>query len=125
MADEQLIYPQAWIAEGNGDLVQVTDFSANLTDNSKQIHTLRRKGAGFSQGTEESTVSFNAALDEDGAERDWWRAVQKKQIKQLRAKLPGGRTLIFNGKVKSCNVTGPLDGAVMLAVEFIGKLDDQ
>ena len=122
---EQLLYPQAFIAEGNGDLVQVTNFTVNLTDNSKQLHTLRRKGAGITQGTEETTVSFDSIIDEDGSERDYWRLVQKKLIKQLRAKLPGGKTLVINGKFKTANTDAPLDDAVKVSAEFIGKLEDQ
>ncbi len=126
MADtEQLLYPQSYLAMGSGDLVQVTDFRATLTDNSKQVHTLRRKGAGVTQGLEESTVTFNSSIDEDGSERDYWRLVQKKIVKQLRAKTPGGKTLVYNGKFTTVDLDGPLDDATKIACTFIGKLEDQ
>ena len=122
---EQLLYPQSFLAMGNGDLVQVTDFRATLTDNSKQIHTLRQKAAGITQGVEESTVTFNASIDEDGSERDYWRLVQRKIVKQLRVKAPGGKTLVYNGKFTTVDLDGPLDDATKIACTFIGKLEDQ
>lgn len=122
---EQLLYPQAFIAQGNGDLVQVTDFTASLTNNAKQKHTLRRKGAGITLGTEESTVTFNSIIDEDGPERDYWRDAQRGNIKQLRVKIPGGKVLTYNGTYKDVNLDGPLDDATKVSVTFIGKLEDQ
>ena len=121
---EQLLYPQAFIAMGNGDLVQVTNFAANLTNNAQQKHTLRRKGAGFTDGVIESTVTFTAIIDEDGSEHDYWRLVQKKLVKQLRVQVPGGKKLTFNGRFKSVNTTGPLDDATSLECEFIGHMED-
>ena len=106
-------------------MVQVTNFTVNLTNNAKQVHTLRRKGAGFSMGTEESTVSFDFAIDEDGAERDYWRDVQKGNVKQLRAKLPGGKTLVVNGVYQSLDLDAPLDDMTKGSASFIGKLEDQ
>ena len=122
---EQLLLPQSYLAMGSGDLVQVQDFRVTLTDNSKQVHTLRRKGAGITQGVEESTVTFNSVLDEDGSERDYWRLVQKKIVKQIRAKAPGGKTLVINGKFSGVDLDGPLDDATKIACTFIGKMEDQ
>lgn len=121
---EQLLYPQAFIAMDGGDLVQVTNFAASLTNNSSQKHTLRRKGAGFTDGVTESTVTFTAILDEDGSERPYWRLVQKKLVKQIRCKLPGGEVLTFNGRFRSVNTNGPLDDAASIDCEFIGHMED-
>lgn len=122
---EQLIYPQAFLAQGNGDLLQVTNFTLNLTNNAKQVHTLRRKGSGVTLGTEESTVGFDFAIDEDGAERDYWKDVQRGTIRQLRAKIPGGKTLTVNGAYQGVDLDAPLDDATKGSASFIGKLEDQ
>ena len=120
MAEEQLRYPQAWLAMDNGDLIQVTDFTINTTNNAKQKHTIRRRGSGISFGVEESTITFNTIIDEDGPERDYWQAVENKQIKQIRAKIPGGRVLTYNGAYQSLGLTGPLDDATQLSPTFVG-----
>lgn len=118
---EQLIYPQSQLAMGSGDLVDVTNFNMTLTNNAKQKHTLRRTGAGISWGVIESNVSFDAILSEEGEERDFWGLVQSKVIKQLRAKIPGGRVLVVNGAYKDCNLDAPIDDATKISCTFIGK----
>jgi len=120
---EQLIYPQAFIAMGNGDLMQVTDFTITLTNNAKQVHTLRRKGAGITLGTEETTVSFNFKLDEDGPERNYWDDVKKGTIRQLRAKGPQVSWTI-NGAYQSVDLNAPLDDATAGSATFIGRMED-
>lgn len=120
---EPLLYPQAYLAQGNGDLVEVTDFSVNLTNGAKQHHTMRKPGAGIVFTPDECTVSFNSALSEDGAERNYWSDAQKKKIKQLRAKLPGGTTLTINGSYKDVNLDAPIDAATKVACTFVGVLE--
>lgn len=122
--NEQLIYPQAAIAMDSGDLVQVTNFQASFTNNAKQKHTIRRRGAGISFGNPESQVTFDSIIDEDGPERDYWRLAKKKQIKQLRVKLPGGKTLVYNGAYKEVKTDGPLDDATKVSCVFIGNQED-
>ncbi len=125
MAQEQLIYPQCSLAMGNGDLVQVTNFTVTLTNNGKQQHTLRRKGAGVVFGTEECTVTFDFVIDEDGPERNYWRDVKRRTIRQLRAKVPGGRTtLTINGAFTGCDLDAPLDDATKGSATFVGHMDD-
>jgi hypothetical protein len=123
-SQEQLVYPQAFLAQGNGDLLQVTNFAATLTNNGKQVHTLRRKGAGVTLGTQESSVTFDAAIDEDGPERNYWRDVMRGLIRQLRVKAPGGKVLTLNGIYTQCDLDGPLDDATKVSCTFIGHMDD-
>jgi hypothetical protein len=125
MADEQLVYPQAFIAQGNGDLLQVTNFTLSFTNGAKLKHTLRRKGAGHTLGNPETTVTYDAEIDEDGPERNYWRDAQRGTIRQLRAKIPGGRTtLTVNGVYSQVDLDGPLDDATKVKCTFIGKLED-
>lgn len=123
--EDQLVFPQSYLAMGNGDLVQVTDFTLNLANNGKQVHTQRRSGAGVVKGKPNTTVTFNFSIDEEGPERDYWRLVQKGTIKQLRAKTPGGRVFVVNGMFTAVNLNGPLEDATTGACTFIGKLEDQ
>lgn len=120
MAEEQLKFPQAWIAMDSGDLIDVTDFTANTTNNAKQKHTIRKKGAGISFGNLESTISFNTIISEDGPEREYWQAVEQKLIKQIRIKIPGGQVKTYNGAFQSLGLNGPLDDATQLSPTFIG-----
>ena len=123
--EEQLVFPQSYLAMGAGDLVQVTDFRATLNNKGKQVHTQRRTGAGVVKGKHESTVTFNSVIDEDGPEREYWRFVQKGTIKQIRVKIPSGRVLTYNGMFTVCDLDGPLEDATKVSVTFIGKLEDQ
>lgn len=118
------IYPQAFLAMGNGDLLEVTDFSVSLDNGAKQHHTLRKMGAGIIFGTRNTNVSFNSSIPEGGPERNYWKDCIEKKIKQIRAKLPGGvTTLVINGAFKEVNTDGPLDDATKVACTFVGHLE--
>jgi hypothetical protein len=121
---EQLIYPQAFLAQGNGDLMQVTNFTVTLGNGAKQQHTLRRKGAGISLGIQESTATFDFSIDEDGPERNYWKDVMKGTIRQIRAKAPGRTVLTLNGAYQSINLDGPLDDATKGSATFIGHMEE-
>lgn len=122
---EQVKYPQAYLAMGNGDLVSVTNFTVTLTNNGRQVHTLRRKGAGVLLGTQESTVTFDFVISEDGPERNIWRDVMRGTIRQIRAKAPGGKTtLTLNGMFTGCDLDGPLDDATKGSATFVGHMED-
>jgi hypothetical protein len=124
MADgEQLIYPKVFLAQGNGDLVQVTNFTITLTNNAKQVHTLRRKGAGITLGTEECSISFDFAIDEDGPERNYWRDVKTGTVRQLRAKGPNVAWTV-NGAYQGCDLDAPLDDATKGSATFIGHMEE-
>jgi hypothetical protein len=123
MADEeQLIYPQAYLALDGGDLVECTDFNTGLTLNAKQKHTLRKRGSGIAWGTEESTVTYNSLIPETGPERAYWKDAKARRIKQIRMKIPGGAVMIYNGAYDQVNLNGPLDDATTVSVVFKGHL---
>lgn len=121
---EQEFYPQAYLAMGNGDLVQVTNFRVAYTTGAKQVHTIRKKGAGITFGNEECTVTFDSVISEDGPERDYWKRAKRKQIGQLRAKVPGGKVLPVSGVFSAVDLDGPLDTATKCSCTFIGALSD-
>jgi len=123
--DDQLVFPQSYLAMGNGDLVQVTDFKVSLNNKGKQVHTQRRPGAGVVKGKPECSVTFNSSIDEGGSERDYWALVQKGTVKQIRAKTPGGKTFVVNGMYTMCDLNGPLEDATTISCTFIGRMEDQ
>ena len=119
----EALYPRGAIAMGNGDLIDVTDVKIDTTNNAKQVHTIRQKGAGITLGTQETTISFNAVVSDEGPEADWLKLVKKGTIKQLRIKTPG-ETDTCNGVFQSTGKELPLDDAIKIALTFIGHLVD-
>jgi hypothetical protein len=124
MAEPTLIFPKAFIAQGNGDLIQVQNFKITLTNGGKQIHTLRRKGAGVTLGNQESTATFDSAIDENGSERNYWKDCMRGIIRQLRAKAPGRTVLILNGIYTGVDFDGPIDDAAKVSCTFVGHMEE-
>ncbi len=122
MADV-LIYPRMQIAFGAGDLIDAQNIKYSRTNNGKQVHTIRRKGAGKTLGVEETTVTFDLAISEEGAERDFAEAVRAGTISQIRLKLPG-RTIIVNGSFDGEDIEGPLDAEIKQSMTFTGKTEE-
>jgi len=120
---EQVIYPRGRIALDSGDLVDVTNVKLDLTNNAKQVHTLRRPGAGYTIGTQETTVTFDVAVSEEGLERDYLKMVKTGQIKQLRIKVPG-KTINVEGVFKTVGFELPLDAEIKQSLSFVGKMGD-
>lgn len=126
MADnEQELFAKAFLAQGNGDLVRVTNFQVTTTNNGKQVHTLREDGAGVTLGVRESSVSFDFVVGENGFERNYVKDIQDGKIVQLRAKFPGGKVLTLNGIYTNVSLDAPLDDAVKGSMSFVGKLEKQ
>ena len=115
----ELNYPKARMSIGGGDLRDVTDFKSMSTNNAKQVHTIIQQAAGVTQGTKESTVSWNSVISEEGFERDYVNLIDTGVIFQIRVKLPL-LTLTYVGVLKSIDVEGPLDDSIKLACEFVG-----
>lgn len=122
---DPLVYPQAQLSMGNGDLMQVTNFAHNIDNKGKQVHTLRRTGAGVVKGKAETEVTFDYVVDEDGPEHNYIRMVQKGTIRQLRAKIPGGDVIVVNGMLTRHGLDGPLEDACKGSVRFVGHTDDK
>lgn len=123
MPTEQLVYERGRIAMGSGDLIDVTNVKIDLTNNGKQVHTLRQKGAGNVLGTEETTVTFDYVVSDQGEEADYFAMCKNGTIKQLRLKIPG-RTMTVNGIYKDVSIEMPLDDAIKGSCTFIGKMED-
>src|SRR4051812_22190387 len=120
-AAEQKRYPQAFLAQGNGDFMSCTNFSIKTTTNAKQIHTLREKGSGFTLGRTETTISADMVVSEDGPERNFYRDLLQGKPIQIRAKIPGGDVVTVNGVYSSVDLDAPLDDAVKISLSLVGK----
>ena len=114
-----LVYPRGRIAIGSGDLIDVTNIKITTTNNAKQVHTIIQKGAGITLGVEETNVSFDSVISEDGQERDYFTLVKTGVISQLRIKLPL-ETITVEGSYKTRDFELPLDDSIKLSMEFIG-----
>jgi predicted secreted protein len=121
-AEPQKKYPRGFIAMGNGDLIQVTNIKVDHKNNAKQVHTIRKKGAGIVMGVEETSVSFDAVVDENGSERDYLKMLKMGEIKQLRIKVPG-ETISVNGVVSDLSKELPLDSEIKFSITFIGHAE--
>lgn len=121
MSDDVLYYPKGRIAVGTGDLMQVQDFSAEIKNGGKLVHTLRRSPSGVTQGLKEANVSFNAVLDEKGPERDYWTSVLSTVVKQMRGKFPG-LTLTFNGIFTETKLDVSMEDAIKYSTSFTGNV---
>jgi hypothetical protein len=112
-------YPRAAIAMGNGELVQVTNFTVSANNNAKLKATLRRRNAGVVYGNFDGSIKFSMEFGETGPERDYVDLVLKGTVKQVRVKLPGGLTLVCEGVYQSFDIDQPLDDASKIDLTFI------
>lgn len=123
MASEQKLFPRGQVAMDTGDLADAVNVKIDTTNNAKQVHTIRQKGAGVTLGVEETTVTLDLLISEDGPERNWIKLLKNGTIKQLRIKVPG-ETYTVNGVVKQVGIELPIDDAIKQNVVFIGKQED-
>lgn len=122
MANQKL-YPKGQIALGSGDLIDVTNVKVDHKNNGKQVHTIRRSGVGVTMGNEETTVSYDCVVSEDGQERDYFRLVKKGTVQQLRIKIPG-ETITVDGIYTDRSFDLPIDDSIKLSLSFIGHTQD-
>lgn len=115
------IYGRGQIALLTGDLHDVYNITVNTTNNATQVHTIRKKGAGITPGVEETTVSYQSYISQDGQERDYFALVKTAAIVRLRIKIDG-ETMTIEGAYKTRDFTLPLDAAIELNMEFVGHL---
>jgi hypothetical protein len=123
MAAEQKVFPRGQVAMETGDLVTAVNIKMDTTNNAKQVHTIRQKGAGITFGVEETTVTMDLVVSEDGQERDWLKKLKQGAIVQLRIKVPG-QTFTINGAIKQVGTELPIDDAIKQNIVVVGHLED-
>ncbi len=115
-----LDYPKGRLAQGPGDLIDVSDIGLAYADGEKHVHTLRRNASGSTSGGRGVTLSFTTKLSEAGFERDWMGVYLAREVKQYRLKVPG-RTFVIEGRLSAPNITSNVDGEITFTVQVIGK----
>ena len=115
------VFPKGRVALGSGDLFSVTNIKATHTNNAKQVHTILENGVGMTKGVEESTITFDAVISEDGQERDWYTLVKTMKITRCRVKIPN-ETMTVEGAFKTRDFELPLDDSIKGSFEFIGHM---
>lgn len=123
MSGNQKLYPKGAIATAGGDLIDVTNVKVSHKNGAKQVHTIRRKGAGVTMGNEETTVTYESVVSQDGPERDYFKMVKKGTIQQVRIKVPG-ETITVDGVYDSRDYELPMDDSIKLSLSFIGHMAD-
>lgn len=120
--DAMKLFPKGAIAMGNGDLVQVLTWSLDFKNGLKLKHTLRSEApVGVVKGNQEATLTFEAEIPAEGSERDYFELVRTGAITQLRLKVPG-RTYVMDGAASSVKFDAPIDDAVKISVEALGRV---
>jgi hypothetical protein len=114
-------FPKGRVAFGNGDLNQAVNIKTNVKNGAKLQHTLRKKIAGYTLGSEEGEFSFDAICGESGFERDYLKAVKKGTNVLLRLKVPG-ETLIIDGVFTERPVESTIDDAIKYSCHVIGEV---
>lgn len=123
--EEPKAFPHGYIAMGNGDLMQVSNFNVKYANNGKAVHTQRVTVAGFVIGKPVANASFTYEIDEDGPEHNYMRLVQRGTIKKLRVKIPGGVTFMLTGIFTVSGLDAPLEDSVKGSCEFVAKMNPQ
>jgi len=124
MAQDFQFFPKARLALDNGDLVDVNSVTVSATNNAKLIHTLRKSPAGYTDGTQEVSLSFEGVISDSGQETDYKALVQRSISKQFRFKLPGGDTFVLNSRITKVDWKVDTENATTFSVEAICQMDE-
>ncbi len=116
-----LIYVHGALAMGSGDLIDITNFKVDFTNNGKVISTMRESASGATVGTKECTITFDAVISDQGEEADWIKLVETGKFKQLRAKFPG-RDINAIGIYTDVSYDASMDDAIKVSLTFKGKM---
>lgn len=116
-------YPKGRLAQGSGDLIDVSDITLGYSDGEKHVNTLRQDGAGSTSGPRNTTLSFTSKISETGFERDWMGHYHKRSVLQYRLKVPG-KTFTLEGRLSNPQIVSNIDGEIVFTVTVIVKDQD-
>lgn len=116
------LFPKGAIAMDNGDLQQVLTWSLDYKNGLKLKHTQRSEApVGIVKGNQEATLSFECEIPAEGAEKDYFEMVRTGKIKTVRLKVPG-KIYTMEGALSSVKYDAPIDDAVKVSVEMMGRV---
>jgi len=113
-------FPKGHVALGAGDLIDVFDWGFEGGDGEKIVATIRANPAGSTFGTRSGKLNISAAISHAGFERDWFGKWTKREVVEIRLKLPG-LTITVTGRLTQPRVTGNVDDFVKFMVAVIGR----
>jgi len=113
-------YPKGQAALGSGDLIDVNDVNLAFEDGEKVVSTLRANPAGSTHGAKSVTATFKSQISSAGFERDYMGKYRKREVVQLRLKVPG---LVFTitGRFTKPQITSNVDNQIEFSLSIIGK----
>lgn len=123
MADDFLDYPKGRIAQGAGDLQDVSDFTIAYQDGEKHVNTLRRQGAGSTSGPRNVTLSFTSKISELGFERNYMRNYRRRIPILYRLKV-AVHTFTIKGRLTNLQIVSNIDGEITFTASVVGKDQD-
>lgn len=118
--DDFADYPKGTVSQGAGDCVDVTDWAFDGEDGEKIVSTLRQNPAGSTFGTRSGKLTFTSAISHAGFERDWFGKWMKREVVEIRLKLPG-LTISITGRLSGPGATGSVDDFIKCKFMVIGK----
>jgi hypothetical protein len=118
--DDFADYPKGTVSQGPGDCIDVFDWTFDGEDGEKIVATLRQNPAGSTFGTRSGTLAFSSAISHAGFERDWMGKWQKREVLELRLKLPG-ITITVTGRLTKPSISGSVDDFVKFKISCLGK----
>lgn len=120
--NEQKQYPRGQVSFGAGDLQQCMNAKFTFGNGAKVVSTLRRNPSGIVLGNKSVSVTFETKIDEDGAERDWFRKVNEGSPEQARFKFPGGATKTINCVASQVDADFTAEDGVNCSITLVGAL---
>jgi hypothetical protein len=122
MADNKdfLDYPKGQVALGAGDLVDATDCELAFEDGEKVMATLRLNPAGSTHGMRSCKATYTSIISNEGFERDYMTKYRKREVVNLRLKVPG---LVFScvGRFSQPKIVSNVDDAIKFTITIAGK----
>lgn len=122
MANDDILrsYPTGQFALGKGELVQITSFEWDFTNNAKAVATLREKMSGVTTGSQPVTGSFEIVVPAEGPERDYFQLVESGSPQQGTVKIPGV-TKALRLVISKIRGSITIEDGVKMTAEYVGK----
>lgn len=113
-------YPKGRVALGAGDLIDVFDWGFEGEDGETIVATIRQNPGGSTFGKRSGKMNLQCAISHAGFERDWLGKWQKREVVEIRLKIPG-ITITVVGRLTQPRITGNVDNFITFTIAVIGK----
>lgn len=122
MANTYEDYPHGKIAVEGGELQDAYDVSVTFEDSEKDIHTFANAGqpTGSVGGHRKGSVTFKSKISKRGFERDYLGRWNRRQVTQVKVKVPG-KTVTITGRYRQPQFATNSEDAVDFTITCAGK----